>query len=172
MITGQSSIDNGAVQQTSIPNLFVLLSGTKTPSPTELLSSKSMENLLRRCAELFDIIVIDSAPLFPVVDSHNLAALSDAVLLVVRSRVTPGPAVRSAIELTKQLKGRVTGIVLNDVDLTDFAQHYYHRYYSYGYGYASNPSQAEQQKRLKPEIHRIAPPVRVRRVESGNHELS
>ena len=46
VITGQASIDNGCVQQTNIPNLFVLLSGSKSPSPTELLSSKSMEEIL------------------------------------------------------------------------------------------------------------------------------
>ena len=138
VITGQASIDNGCVHQTNIPNLFVLLSGSKSPSPTELLSSKSMEEVLRRCTELFDMVVIDSAPLFPVADSHYLATMSDAVMLIVRSRVTHGPAVKSVIELTDQLKGNVTGIVLNDVDLTDYAQHYYNRYYS-SYGYGSNP---------------------------------
>ena len=92
-----------------------------------------MGALVERCTELFDMVVIDSAPLFPVVDSHYLASRSDTVLLVARSGSTQGPAIKSALELLEQAQSKVAGIVLNDVDLMDFAQSYYYRHYSYGY---------------------------------------
>ena len=143
VITGQASLEDGCVQSTNLSNLFVLLAGSKTPSPAELLSSKAMEEVLHRCTELFDVVVIDSAPLLLVVDSHALAVLSDKVLLVARSGATQGPAVKSAIELIEQAQGKVAGVVLNDVDLMDFAQSYYYRHYSYGY--ASYSSERERE---------------------------
>ena len=69
MIIGQKRLEDGAIKSTKVPNLFVLLAGSQTPSPAELLSSKVMGALVERCTELFDMVVIDSAPLFPVVDS-------------------------------------------------------------------------------------------------------
>ena len=88
----------------------------------------------------FDMIVVDSAPLFPVVNSRALAAQADSALLVVRSGTTEGPAVKKALELLDQAQSKVAGIVLNDIDLMDFAQSYYYRHYSYSY--APNSYQA------------------------------
>ena len=140
VIIGQRTLRDGAVQQTNIPNLYVLLAGPQSPSPAELLGSESMTKVLDECMQHFDIVVIDSAPLFPVVDTHALASQADMALLVVRSGSTQGPAVRNALELLERAHGKVAGIVLNDIDLMDFAQSYYYRHYSYSYapdGYQS-----------------------------------
>jgi capsular exopolysaccharide synthesis family protein len=133
VIIGQTKLNNGCIQQTTVPNLFVLPSGSKSPSPAELLSSKAMVALVKQCAQHFDMIVLDSAPLFPVVDSHALGMQADASLLVVRSDSTKGPAVKSALELLSRAQSKVAGIILNDIDLMDFAQSYYYRHYSYSY---------------------------------------
>ncbi len=138
VITGQVTLEEGCVQSTNVPNLFVLLSGSKTPSPAELLGSKAMASVLSRSAELFDMVVLDSAPLFPVVDTHSLLGLTDSVMLIARSGMTQGPAVKSALELIEQAQGKVTGVVLNDVDLSDYAYNYYHRNYSYEYSASAN----------------------------------
>ncbi len=139
VITGQVTLEEGCVQNTNVPNLFVLLSGSKTPSPAELLGSKAMAAVLNRSAELFDMVVIDSAPLFPVVDTHSLLGLTDSVMLIARSGMTQGPAVKSALELIEQAQGKVIGVVLNDVDLSDYAyNYYYHRNYSYEYSSSAN----------------------------------
>ena len=138
VITGQVALEDGCVKSTNVPNLFVLLSGSKTPSPAELLASKAMAAVLRRSTELFDMVVLDSAPLFPVVDTHSLLGLSDSVMLIARSGMTQGPAVKSALELIEHAQGKVTGVVLNDVDLSDYAYNYYHRNYSYEYSASAN----------------------------------
>jgi hypothetical protein len=46
--------------------------------------------------------------------------------------------VKSALELIEQAQGKVTGVVLNDVDLSDYAYNYYHRNYSYQYTSSTN----------------------------------
>lgn len=133
VIIGQQSLEDGCIQETQVPNLYVLLAGSRTPSPAELLGSRAMQDVLKRCCELFDFVVIDSAPLFPVVDSHTLASMTDKVMLVARSGSTQGPAVQDALEILERSHGNVAGVVLNDVDLMDFAQSYYYRHYSYSY---------------------------------------
>jgi Mrp family chromosome partitioning ATPase len=93
-----------------------------------------METALQNCAEHFDFVILDSAPLLPVFDSHILSTRCDGVILVARAGVTSRHATLQSVELLERVNGKITGIVLNDVDLNDYAQYYYHSHYSYEYG--------------------------------------
>jgi hypothetical protein len=42
--------------------------------------------------------------------------------------------VKQSLDLIDRVGGKVTGVVLNDVNLSDFAQNYYYTYHSYEYG--------------------------------------
>ena len=140
VLSGQTSIEKGCIFSTPIPNLYVLLAGPASPTPAELLGSKKMEETIAQCMEHFDYVLLDSAPLLPVFDSHYLTVRADANLLVVRSGHTSRNAVSQSLELIDRVGGRVTGVVLNDVNLADYAQNYYYTYHSYEYGtYAEEP---------------------------------
>jgi len=134
VLTGQSSLQDGCIMRTDVPNLFLMMSGPKSPNPGELLASPAMERILKNCAEHFDFVVLDSAPLLPVFDSHVLSTRCDGVILVARSGVTSRHAALQSVELVERVNGKITGIVLNDVNLEDYAQYYYHSHYSYEYG--------------------------------------
>ena len=142
VLTGQSSLQDGCIMRTEIPNLFLMMSGPKSPNPGELLASPAMERTLKSCAEHFDFVVLDSAPLLPVFDSHVLSTRCDGVILVARSGVTSRHAALQSVELVERVNGKITGIVLNDVNLDDYAQYYYHSHYSYEYG--RYPEEAER----------------------------
>jgi len=134
VLSGQTTLENGCVVSTPIPNFFALLAGPPSPTPAELLGSKKMEETLAECVRCFDYVVLDSAPLLPVFDSHYLTVKCDANLLVVRSGQTSRNAVKQSLDLIDRVGGKVTGVVLNDVNLSDFAQNYYYTYHSYEYG--------------------------------------
>lgn len=134
VLTGQSSLQDGCIMRTEIPNLYLMMSGPKSPNPGELLASAAMERTLKNCAEHFDFVVLDSAPLLPVFDSHVLSTRCDGVILVTRAGVTSRHAALQSVELVERVNGKITGVVLNDVNLDDYAQHYYHSHYSYEYG--------------------------------------
>ncbi len=134
VLSGQTTLQNGSIVSTPIPNFFALLAGPPSPTPAELLGSKKMEETLAECARHFDYVVLDSAPLLPVFDSHYLTVKCDANVLVVRSGQTSRNAVKQSLDLIDRVGGRVTGVVLNDVNLSDFAQNYYYTYHSYEYG--------------------------------------
>jgi capsular exopolysaccharide synthesis family protein len=134
VLSGQTSLEKGCVVSTPIPNFYALLAGPPSPTPAELLGSKKMEETLSECARHFDYVVLDSAPLLPVFDSHYLTVKCDANVLVVRSGQTSRNAVKQSLDLIDRVGGKVTGVVLNDVNLADFAQNYYYTYHSYEYG--------------------------------------
>jgi Mrp family chromosome partitioning ATPase len=87
-----------------------------------------MEQTLETCASHFDFVVLDSAPLLPVFDTHSLCGRCDAVLLVTRSGRSTRNELKSSLELIEKVHGKVTGVVLNDVDLKSQPGHYYGRY--------------------------------------------
>ena len=134
VLSGQTTIEKGCIFSTPIPNLYVLLAGPASPTPAELLGSTKMEETLAHCSEHFDYVLLDSAPLLPVFDSHTLTVTTDASLLVVRSGHTSRHAVSQSLDLIDRVGGRITGVVLNDVNLADYAQNYYYSYHSYEYG--------------------------------------
>jgi capsular exopolysaccharide synthesis family protein len=134
VLSGQADLDNGCIVSTPVANFYALLAGPPSPTPAELLGSKKMEETLAQCARHFDYVVLDSAPLLPVFDSHYLTVRCDANVLVVRSGQTSRNAVKQSLDLIERVGGKVTGVVLNDVNLSDFAQNYYYTYHSYEYG--------------------------------------
>ncbi len=76
----------------------------------------------------FRWIVVDAPPVLPAADAMELCPLADAVLLVVRARVTP----RELLEKSYQLLGnRLRGIIFNEASLCWDS---YHRYLTDYYG--------------------------------------
>jgi capsular exopolysaccharide synthesis family protein len=128
VLTGQRKLNDGCVVRTETPNLFLLMAGPKSPTPGELLASQAMDQVLESSARYFDFVVLDSAPLLPVFDTHALCTRADAVLLVARCGQTSRHEVKSSVELIEKINGKVTGVVLNDVDLKSHPGQYYGSY--------------------------------------------
>ena len=112
VVTGTATIDEALVM---IPGqqLFLLPAGTGAARSTELLASTAMQRTLDMLRSRFDRIVIDTPPM-TLADTHVLARLADGLLIVVRSGVTPRPAVERALAAVD--RRRLVGIVLNEVD--------------------------------------------------------
>ena len=83
----------------------------------------------------FKFVVIDSPPVMAATDAVILSALTDGVLLVVRSGETPKEAFTRTRDLLAAVKCRLLGVVLNAVDSSAPDYYYSYRYYPYAYGY-------------------------------------
>jgi non-specific protein-tyrosine kinase len=97
------------------PTLDVLPSGQVPPNPSELLGSNRMVNLLALLRKLYDVVLIDSAPLLPVTDAAVLAPRVDGVLVLVRHDRTVLQDVQAAKDALDAVSGRVVGSVLTMV---------------------------------------------------------
>ena len=107
-------------------NLVLLTSGKIPPNPSEMLSSKSMENLLEKLRENFDYVILDTPPVQEVTDSQILSTKADGTILVVRAERTKKESVNNAINLLKKVNANIIGTVLNGTDLSRNKYQYYY----------------------------------------------
>jgi polysaccharide biosynthesis transport protein len=96
-----------------------------TTTPTDLLESDKMRQLLQVCRENYDLIVLDSAPVASVNDTRVAAALADRVVFVVRWGKTIEAAARDSLRSLREAGIEPAGAVLAQIDLRKHAQYGY-----------------------------------------------
>jgi capsular exopolysaccharide synthesis family protein len=134
-LAGVCSLDEVTIPHPTINDLSALTTGPVPPSPADLLSSHRMREAISELRHRFKFIVIDSPPIMAATDAVILSALTDGVLLIVRSGETPKEAFARARDLLVAVKARLLGVVLNAVDSSAPDYYYSYRYYPYAYGY-------------------------------------
>ncbi|MGA8144862.1 MAG: polysaccharide biosynthesis tyrosine autokinase [Candidatus Acidiferrales bacterium] len=134
-LAGVSTLDEVLIPHPTISNLEALTTGPVPPSPADLLSSHRMREAIAELRLRFKFVVIDSPPVMAATDAVILSALTDGVLLVVRSGETPKEAFTRTRDLLAAVKCRLLGVVLNAVDSSAPDYYYSYRYYPYAYGY-------------------------------------
>ena len=113
--------------------LFYVPSGPIPPNPLELLSSKRFADALAKLGEMFDVVLIDSAPVQLVSDAVILSGLANALIFVVRADTTPYQVSKGALEMLKPGKAQLIGVVLNRLDIVKSERYYgYGKYFTYG----------------------------------------
>jgi exopolysaccharide transport family protein len=96
-----------------------------TTTPTDLLESDKMRQLLQVCRENYDLVVLDSAPVASVNDTRVAAALADRVVFVVRWGKTIEAAARDSLRSLREAGIEPAGAVLAQIDLRKHAQYGY-----------------------------------------------
>jgi capsular exopolysaccharide synthesis family protein len=115
LIVDSVDIDQ-CIKDTDIRNLKVLPSGPMPPNPAALLASERMKALKDELESRFDLVLIDSPPLFPVSDAAILNALVDGSMLVVQAATTKRSLVQRAARILGEGKGKLLGVILNQVE--------------------------------------------------------
>ena len=111
-----SSIDwRAGLQETPMENLKVILAGAKPPNPSELLSSRRMQALLKSWKEYFDIIIIDSPIVLAVPDVAVMAPVIDGLLLVHYPVKGDKELLREAKKLLEKVGARCIGMIFNNI---------------------------------------------------------
>lgn len=113
---------------------------------TELMFSERIVDILDHLRQRYELIIIDSPPLVPLVDGRALAELADRIVLALAWDQTPQEVVLHAISLLAPVYDRILGIVLTCVDLNRLRFYDYYRSSAYlkPYGTAGlNPGAAE-----------------------------
>jgi capsular exopolysaccharide synthesis family protein len=131
-LTGSATLGE-ILRPTSVPNLSVMTSGTRPPSPGNLLNSKEFKDLLVELRQRFDHIIIDTPPILGFSDGLLISVLTDGVLLVTKHNSTHKSAGRLAHQLLSQVHAPLMGAVLNCFDSHGqaYGGYYYHYHYKY-----------------------------------------
>jgi capsular exopolysaccharide synthesis family protein len=111
--------------------LHILPGADRPQSATDqLISSTEFEKLLVEARRLFEIVIIDTSPVLPVVDAGYIAPQVDMIVMPVRWAVTRPNDLRSARANLLQATGGSVPIV-TALNLSEAKQ----GVYGYGYGY-------------------------------------
>lgn len=112
--------------------VWLLPAGGKTQNPADLLGSEKLKALIAMLRTKFDLVIIDTPPTGPVVDSLIISTLVDKVIFVVRWASTAREMVSHSIQ---RLGGhpKVAGVVFSQV-IDSRAQRYGKYGYSHYYG--------------------------------------
>jgi succinoglycan biosynthesis transport protein ExoP len=130
--TSAVSLD-GMIQETDIPDVYVLTSGPSTAAASSLLFSSRMPELLRTLRTQFETILIDTPPMLQLPDARVLGKIVDKVILVVRAGKTTRDAALAACQRFSEDGTPVLGTILNDWNPKRSPNGYYG--YSGGYYY-------------------------------------
>lgn len=102
-----------AVRQTAFGRLWLMPSGGLAPDFPILIRTPIMRETVQGLRERFDWIIFDLPSVLTSTDLQVLAELTDRILLVVRSGVTPSKLISQALDQIG--RERLAGIVLNDM---------------------------------------------------------
>jgi tyrosine-protein kinase Etk/Wzc len=128
VILGEASLEE-ALKPSGVDRLWVITTGPKPPSTTQLFESNQMKELIKEAKKLFDIVIFDSAPIYSLNDPVILGALTDRTIMVASSGEISKQMLKQAVETLQRGNSRLLGVVLNKVPME--GTQYYYYYHSY-----------------------------------------
>ncbi len=118
-------------------NLYLLRSGGRSKSPTELLETPVFGQFIEAMKQHFDLIVVDSPPMGAVTDSLLISERTDEVIYVCRFNRAYRKHIRLYIKQLREGKNELLGIVLNGLSprrIEYYSNYRYYRSYKKYYG--------------------------------------
>ncbi len=121
-----------AVQETSTRNLDLLARGEVFDQTSEMLLSKTAEEMLKEMSEDYDYVIFDSAPVLVADDTASFAPKLDTILFVVRMSSTMARLCGKALDLLYERQVNIGGVILNRSS-SNLKEYTYYNYASYYY---------------------------------------
>lgn len=172
-LVGNATLKNVIRSTDKYPNWDIMLSGSIPPTPSELISSESMQRLIKGLERKYDFIIIDLPPVNVVSDALVAKDILDGYILTVRQDYSDRHSLADCIRQLGFLDANVLGFVMTDSDGgAHYAKKYgkkygkyyrkyyrrrygyykkygygYNNNYGYGYGYGYNNPKQEQEKK-------------------------
>lgn len=148
-LSGQAELSD-VIYGTNVENMEIIFAGRAVPKPITLLDTDRFVNLIAEAKKKYDMIIVDTPPIMPVIDTAVIAPKCDGTLIVVKYGDTRR---KDLIETKKQLEvsgAKLLGTVLNTVPLnTNKYSYLYYKGYGYrryGYGYRRYRSYSYRKK--------------------------
>ncbi len=141
VITGMANISDVVVNSELHKNLYVIPVGNLPPNPSELLGSKTMENVISALSKKFDYILIDLPPINSVSDALVASKFLHGIIIVVRQDYCVHGALLETVHQLEFLQIKIFGFVMTRGSSGKHRYGKYGKYYKYGgyYGTAKSP---------------------------------
>ncbi|MBN1415996.1 MAG: polysaccharide biosynthesis tyrosine autokinase [Bacteroidales bacterium] len=123
-------IDKAIIEDIIIPthveNLDLISAGPAAPNPAELISSERTAEFIDKLKEMYDYIVIDSAPAGILTETYLLMKYADLNIFIVRLNKTIKETFKQTLKNLTSNKFSNISILINDIDISREA-------FKYGY---------------------------------------
>jgi capsular exopolysaccharide synthesis family protein len=135
------------IQTTSLPSMDFLPSGKLPSSSMGILNSAAMRAFIEEAKSRYDFVFFDSPPIMGVSDASILASEVDMAILVVQYRKYPQQMTLRAKQMVEKVGGKLLGVVLNNINISQDSYYYYYSGYYYDYYSKSDDSRPEGEKK-------------------------
>tara|TARA_R110000868_G_scaffold16305_1_gene73441 strand:- start:384 stop:2780 length:2397 start_codon:yes stop_codon:yes gene_type:complete len=112
-------------------SIDIIYSGKIPPNPSELLMNDRMKILLNEVSDLYDYVIVDTAPMLVVTDTVLISEYADHIIYVTRAGMTEKKVIDYPLKLQEEGKLKNLSFVVNGVKETELG---YGGKYGYGYG--------------------------------------
>lgn len=131
-------------QRSEVPNLDVLVCGTRPPNPSELLNTPRMHALLAWANSNYDRVIVDCTPAFPINDTLLWGRHIKAAIFVCHYGKTRIPLIREACRKLRSSGIEILGLALNGAKAGGLTYSGYGYYYHLDYkAYVEPPVSTE-----------------------------
>ncbi len=107
------SLNDIIVKAPETAGLDVIVAGPVPPNPAELLLSEKVDSMFAELRNIYDYIIVDTAPIGSVSDTFTLNRLADASIYVCRANHTSLSALESVNEIYEQHRLKKLSLVIN-----------------------------------------------------------
>jgi Mrp family chromosome partitioning ATPase len=125
-----------------------MASGKLPSSSLSILNSSQMKDMIAELKRRYDFVFFDSPPILGVSDASILASEMDMVIQVIQYRRYPQPMNIRAKQSIEKVGGKLIGIALNNINMSQDESYYYYSGYYHNYYYSRNED--EQEAAAKP----------------------
>lgn len=125
-LVGDLSYDEILVQ-TSVDGLTIIPTGAIPPDPAKLVESKKMQQLIKTMEDRYDMVIIDSPPVFAANDAVIMGGYVGAMMIIIESGRASRKHFYDVIDMFSKANVNVLGVVLNKASGTR-APYYYYQY--------------------------------------------
>jgi succinoglycan biosynthesis transport protein ExoP len=134
LLSGQIVMEQ-AINNSADSKIDFIVAGDIPPNPTELINSAQMVALLRELRNVYDIVLVDSAPVLGLADAVILSSEVEATVYVIESGRNPVRQIQASLSRLAQSGGTIAGAVLVKFD-PGRSGYGYGAEYGYSYDYA------------------------------------
>ncbi|MFH2035510.1 MAG: CpsD/CapB family tyrosine-protein kinase [Candidatus Zixiibacteriota bacterium] len=120
------------IKKTSHENLDILTAGVIVHNPSDIFNGAAIHRVIEEMKFYYDLILVDSPPLIPVLDPIVLLEEMDGAIMVVKAGATGKDIIERARDLLNNQKDKVIGVVVNNLNQS-LPYYYNHNYYGYHY---------------------------------------
>ena len=142
-------------------NLSVLPAGPVPPNPNELLLSERNNMMFEELRNMYDVVIVDTAPIGVVSDTFLITPHTDVQLYITRANYSTKRCLKVLHSAISSGRLKNCYLILNAVDIRSNS-YFYRRYghygnygnqgYGYGYAHVETPSLKSRLERMKRRI--------------------